>query len=261
MTVPGAVTDPTRITTSIEAVESDGASLDAFLARPVGTSARGGVIVLHEAFGLVEHVQDVARRLAHVGFDALAPDLYARIGSPDPDDLPSVMEKMLGLPDEQVVADLEAAAGFLRTLEHADGTVGCIGFCSGGRQALLFGCSSPVPDAVVSCWGGYIDRATPDAETTDERPVPVIDLAPQLSCPLLAVGGAEDQNPSPDVLDELERRLHAAGKEATVRIFEGAGHAFFADHRETYRDRPAHELWPEIVSFFGTYLGTVESGA
>ena len=131
----------------------------------------------------------------------------------------------------------------------------CIGFCSGGRQTLLFACSSVAADAAVPCWGGFIEKATPDEETTDNRPVKIIDLAGNAYCPLYVVGGAEDQNPSPEVLAELARRLDATGKDATVEIFEGAGHAFLADYRPSYAEPQAHDLWGKVIAFFHKHLG------
>ncbi|MBX6378687.1 MAG: dienelactone hydrolase family protein [Clostridia bacterium] len=254
MRVPGQVTDPSSLHTEDLVFESDGDRIDAYLARPRQPGVRPGVIVVHEAFGLVEHIRDIARRLANVGFIALAPNLYARVGSPDPGDMASVLEKMFSLPDAQVVRDLEAAAAFLRAQEGSNGKVGCIGFCSGGRQTLLFACSSNRVDAAIDCWGAFITRATPDALTTPQRPTPVIDLVPQLRCPLLAVFGAEDRNPSPADAETLRARLQGTAKPWTVKVFENAGHAFLADYRPTYREGPAFELWPQIVSFFQTHL-------
>lgn len=254
MRIPGAVTDPSAIATEDVTFTSDGGQIRAYLARPRARGPWPAIIVIHEAFGPVAHIRDVARRFANIGFVALAPDLYSRIGPPNPEDMSSVFEKMLALPDSQVVRDLEAAAAFLRGRPDATGKVGCIGFCSGGRQTLLFACSSDAVDAAVDCWGGFISRASMDAVTTPERPVPVLDLVGGLRCPLFAVFGEEDSNPSPDEAMELERRAAAAGKMATVQVFANAGHAFLADYRPSYREGPAFELWPKIVAFFRTHL-------
>ncbi|MDH4143943.1 MAG: dienelactone hydrolase family protein [Acidimicrobiia bacterium] len=255
MALPGALTDPAAVRGERTSYPSGGRSVPAYLARPAAGGSRGGLIVIHEAFGPVEHIDDLARRFAGAGFDAIAPDLYHRDGAPDPTDMGSVMAKMFGLADGDAIADLEAAAAHLRSLDSSNGKVGVLGFCSGGRQTLLLACSSSVVDAAAPCWGGFIDRATPDAETTAERPVKVIDLAGQAHCPLYVVGGVEDQNPSPEVLRELGSRLAAAGRPAEVEIFDDAGHAFLADYRPSYREGPAHALWPKLVSFFQAHLG------
>jgi carboxymethylenebutenolidase len=235
---------------------SGGGNLPAYLARPSQAGRHPGIIVIHEAFGLVEHIRDIARRFANIGYIAMAPDLYARTGAPDPSNMDSVFPKMFGLEDAQVVKDLDAAAAHLRGLPGASGKVGCIGFCSGGRQTLLFACSSRSLDAAVYCWGGFISRATPEAATTPQRPTPVIDLVDRLSCPLFAAFGAEDQNPSPAEAAELRRRLERAGKTATVKVYPDAGHAFLADYRPSWREAPAHALWNDATAFLRQHLGS-----
>jgi len=255
MEVPGAVTDPSAVTSSDVSIATSEGRLEGYLARPAGGRPRAGVIVIHEAFGLNDHIRDLARRFANAGFDALAPNLYTRTGAPRPDDMADVFAKMLGLSDAGVVADLEATAAHLRSLDDASGKVGCIGFCSGGRQTLLFALSSTAVDAAIDCWGGFVDRASPDDVVTANRPTPLVDLAERLRVPLFLVGGAEDANPSPEVLRTLESRLRAAGTAAvSVRIFDGAGHAFLADYRPSYREGPARELWPMLVEFFQAHL-------
>jgi carboxymethylenebutenolidase len=153
-----------------------------------------------------------------------------------------------------VLGDLEGAADFLRARPNASGKVGCIGFCMGGRYTLLFACSSDRLDAAIDCWGGYIHRSTPEERSTPARPTPPLELAGQLSCPLLAAIGAEDQNPSPDLYEQLRERASESGREVKVDVYEGAGHAFFADYRPTYRPAPAAKLWGEIVPFLARHL-------
>lgn len=252
--VPGEVQDLSQIETSSTTYESDGASIEAYLARPRGGGSGGGIIVIHEAFGPVEHIHDIARRFANIGYTAIAPNLYSRMGAPDVDDMQSVFTKMFGLPDPQVVRDLEGAAALLRGQPGSNGKVGCIGFCSGGRQTLLYACSSDTVDAAVDCWGGFIRRANQDAVTTPERPTPILDLVDQLHCPLYAVFGGHDQNPTPTDAREMEARLQRARKTSTVEVFEEAGHAFLADYRPSYHESAAFALWPKIVAFFETHL-------
>jgi carboxymethylenebutenolidase len=213
------------------------------------------VLVIHEGYGLVEHIRDVARRFANVGLNALAPNLYTRIGTPNMADLDAVMHTMLSLDDQDVVADLEAGIEFLGSRPESTDRIGSIGFCSGGRQSLLLACSSAKLSAAVDCWGGFIRRANRNEVVNVLRPTPVIDLVDRIACPVLVVGGVEDTNPSPDDLTELERRLKVGGKRTEVRIFDDAGHAFFADYRPNYRPEAAFRLWPVLVDFFRTHLG------
>jgi len=254
MSLAGEVTNPAALETRDVTFQSDGFAMRAYLARPKAPGTYPAVIVLHEAFGLVEHERDVARRFANAGFIALAPDVYSRIGAPqNASDMTEVRAKMFGLTDAQVVRDFEAAAAFVRAQPGASSKVGCVGFCVGGRWTLLVACSSGKLDAAIDCWGGFITRATPDAVTTPARPTPVIDLAANLHCPLYIVCGEEDQNPSPADAAELAKRLE--GKKFRLEVFKNAGHAFFADYRPSYREAAAFELWPKMVAFFKTHLG------
>ncbi len=124
----------------------------------------------------------------------------------------------------------------------------------GGRYALLFACARERLDAAIDCWGGFIDKATPEERSTPERPTPPLELAGQLHCPLLAAVGAEDQNPSPALAEQLRERAQPSGQEVKVDVYDGAGHAFFADYRPTYRPDPAAKLWQEIVPFLQRQL-------
>ena len=253
--IPGAVTDPSRVRSDAIEFKSGSDTIRGYLARPSQPSRNPGIVVIHEAFGLVEHIRDIARRFANIGYNALAPDLYTRAGAPsNPDDMNSVLPVMFGLPDAQAVRDLEAAAAHLRGVSGATAKVGAIGFCSGGRQTLLFACSSDKVDAAVDCWGGFIHRATPDAETTPSRPKPILDLVGQLHCPLFAVFGEEDQNPTVVQSEELRSRGQRAGKDVTIKVYKNAGHAFLADYRPSYREAPAAELWSDAVAFFDKHL-------
>jgi len=253
--IPGAVTDLSRVRGEQVKLKSGADTIDAYVARPSQAGNYPGIVVIHEAFGLVEHICDIARRFANIGYNAIAPDLYTRKGGPsDPSDINTVFPVMFGLPDAQAVQDLEAAAAYLRGLPGATAKVGAIGFCSGGRHTLLFACSSNKVDAAVDCWGGFIHRATPDAETTPARPKPILDLVGQLHCPLFGVFGVEDQNPPVAMADELKSRAQRAGKDVTTKVYQNAGHAFLADYRPSYREGPAQELWNDIVPFFQNHL-------
>jgi carboxymethylenebutenolidase len=252
--VPGLVTDPGKITGGVVEMQSGGTKIPAYLAKPNTPGNYPGIVIIHEAFGLMDHECDLARRFANIGYNVIAPNLYWRDGAPkDPSDFAgSVFPVMFGLKDSQAVGDLEAAADYLRALPGSTGKVGAIGFCSGGRHTLLFACSSSKVDAAVDCWGGFIHRATPDAETTPSRPTPVIDLMPNLHCPLFGVFGDEDQNPPVAMADEMKKR--GAGKDVTTKIYKNAPHAFLADYRPSYREAPAHELWADATAFFAKHL-------
>ncbi|HWW90916.1 MAG TPA: dienelactone hydrolase family protein [Solirubrobacteraceae bacterium] len=254
--VPGAVGDPSRIAAEeLTFAGADGVEVNGYLARPAAEGRYPGVIVIHEASGLIDHIRDVSNRFANLGYVALAVDLYTREGGPPPmDDFQVVMKRLFAMSDATVLGDLEGAAEQLRRREDVTGKIGCIGFCMGGRYTLLFACTSERLAAAVDCWGGFIDKATPDERSTRQRPTPPLELADGLRCPLLAAIGAEDQNPSPGLGARLRERGASSGQELEVDVYEGAGHAFFADYRPNYRPQAAAELWLQIVPFFARHL-------
>jgi carboxymethylenebutenolidase len=257
--VPGAVRNPAKVTgEELTFPGAERTQVNGYLARPADSDPERrhpGVIVIHEAMGLNDHIRDVSNRFASLGYVALGVDLYTREGGPPSmDDPQALMKRLFGMSDATVLGDLEGAADFLRARGDVTDRIACIGFCMGGRYTLLFACSSEKVNAAVDCWGGFIDKATPDERSSPERPTPPLELAEHLGCPLLAAIGAEDVSPSPEMGEALSERAGASGHELKVDIYEGAGHAFFADYRPTYRPGPAAKLWAEIVPFLARAL-------
>lgn len=262
--VPGAVTDTTGIVgEEVTYTGAKGTPVNGYLVRPAnsgtepdGVRKRPAMIVIHEAGGLGEHIRDVCNRFANVGYVTLGVDLYTREGGPpDTSNLESMFARLFSMSDETVLGDLEGAADHLRSREDVTGKVGCIGFCMGGRYTLLFATSSDRLDAAVDCWGGFVDKATPEERSTPLRPTPPLELAERLRCPLLAAVGAEDHNPSPAVGEQLLERAGKSGQPVQVDVYEDAGHAFFADYRPSYRPQPASLLWERVVPFLERHLG------
>jgi carboxymethylenebutenolidase len=99
-------------------------------------------------------------------------------------------------------------------------------------------------DGVIDCYGAFVAVDRPDSNMKA-----VIGEAGNLSGPLLGLFGAEDTYPSPEQNDMLAKALEAAGKEFTFRTYDGAGHAFFAVDRPSYRVEAANEGWKEIFTF------------
>jgi carboxymethylenebutenolidase len=260
--VPGAVSDPTRISgEELTFPGAGGTEVNGYLARPADAASHPGMVVIHEAGGLNEHIRDVCNRLANIGYVTLGVDLYTREGGPpDTSDVQALMARLFAMSDATALGDLEGAADHLRSLDGVTGRIGCIGFCMGGRYALLLACASEKLNTVVDCWGGFIDRSTPDERSTESRPTPPLELVAEgLRCPLLAAVGAEDQNPSPELAERLrEEAINSPagreGQEIKVDVYDGASHAFFADYRPSYRPEPAAKLWAEIVPFLSRHL-------
>jgi carboxymethylenebutenolidase len=234
----------------IQYPSQDGTQINAYFSRPAASGRYPGVVVIMEAFGLVDHTKDVARRFAEQSYLALAPDMYTREGSPDPGNMEQVLKTMFSVPDAQAVADLEGGITYLKRLPDSNGKVGAIGFCSGGRYTLILACKSANLDAAVDSAGGFIIQD----EHTPQRPVSPIAMIPTLSCPLLALFGEEDPNPSPAHAARLQEELDKHRKTYELRMYRQAGHAFFADYRPSYRAAAAQDMWHRVLVFYEKYL-------
>ena len=230
----------------------DGDLISGYLARPLGSGPYPGVIVIHEVFGLVPHIKEVALKMAAHGYAALAPDLHHREGPGDTEDVAAAVRAAGGVPDARCVRDIEGALGLLRSLPYCTGKVGVIGFCSGGRQTYVVACNIPSIDAAVDCYGGRV-VAGPD-ELNERQPRAPIDMTEGLSCPLLGLFGAEDASPSPEQVAQIEQGLKRLGKTYEFYTSDNAGHAFFADYRPSYRQEAAVDGWRRVFSWFDNYL-------
>ena len=144
----------------------------------------------------------------------------------------------------------------LRALPNSNGKVGVIGYCSGGRQSFLTAVSLPV-DAAVDCYGAFVTGIPPEGFPL--KVVPLVDKTPSLRCPLLGLFGDDDKFPTPDHVAELEAALIANGKTYEFHSYEGAGHAFFAPDRPSYRPEAALDGWRRIFAWFGTHLDDSEA--
>jgi carboxymethylenebutenolidase len=246
---PGSLYDPASLVDE-EIVFTGYAEgvVDAYLARPVAPGPCPGVLLIHAAPGVTDHSRDVVRRIAALGHVCCVPNLYTREPDP-PADFAEMMERLYARSDAQVLGDLQAAVAHLRAREDAAGPVGAIGFCMGGRYALLLARTGAL-DSVVDCWGGFLTRADPDNVTTPQRPVPPIDVVADIACPVLAAIGLDDTNPSPQDGRLLAERLPGA----QVDFYENAGHAFFDDSRDGYRPQAAALLWERAAEFFARTL-------
>jgi len=225
----------------------NGDAVEAYLARPLGVSSAPGVVVIHHMPGWDEWTKEVARKLAQHGYAAIAPHLFSRLGPGTWDELAAAGRSAGGMPDAQVVGDVGAAAALLRDQPMSNGKVGVIGFCSGGRQAYMMACKLDI-DSAVDCWGGRV-IAKPE-ELNERQPVAVIDMTPQMRCPLLGIFGNDDASPDPDQVNRTEAILRDLGKDYEFHRYDGAGHGFFATDRANYRPEQAVDGWKKVFAFF-----------
>jgi carboxymethylenebutenolidase len=230
----------------------EGHEIEAYSARPLQPGPNGGVVVIHHMPGYDEPSKEIVRTFAVNGYNAVMPNLYHRDApGAAPDDAAATARAKGGVPDERLVGDVAGAAAYLRGLTSANGKVGVIGYCSGGRQSFLAACSLPL-DAAVDCYGAFVVGTPPEGMPL--KVGPLVHLTKDLSCPLLGLFGADDQHPSPEQVAELEQELKAQGKTYEFHSYEGAGHAFFSVNRVSYRPEAAMDGWERVWNWFGQYL-------
>jgi carboxymethylenebutenolidase len=230
-----------------------GDEVEAYLARPAGDGPRGGVVVIHHMPGYDRGSKEITRRFAELGYDAICPNLHWREApGAAPDDAAAAARANGGVPDDRLVGDVAGAAAYLRALTGANGKVGVIGYCSGGRQSVLAACNVDL-DAAVDCYGAFVVGTPPEAFPL--RVTNLVDQLPNLRAPLLGLFGREDSYPTPAQVAELDEILTANGKPHEFHSYDDAGHAFFAVDRPSYRVAAANDGWERIEAFFGTHLG------
>ncbi len=239
---------------TVHIVGHGGDEIAAYLARPLGPGPYPGVVVVHHMPGWDEATKEITRKFAANGYVAICPHLHYREG-PDasPDDAAAASRAAGGVSDERFLGDAAGAVRYLRALPYASGRVGTIGYCSGGRQSFLAACALPI-DAAVDCYGAFVVGSPPEGMPL--QVTPVVDRAGDLGCPLLGLFGEEDQYPSPEEVAVLERTLTEHGKTFDFHTYPGAGHAFFAVDRPSYRPEAAVDGWRRVLDWFGRYLGS-----
>jgi carboxymethylenebutenolidase len=231
-----------------------GETINAYFARPLGPGPFPGLVLVHHLPGWDEWYREITLRFARQGYATLCPNLYFRAGHGTPEDVAAKVRAAGGVPDDQVVGDLDAAAHFLRALPISSGKVGIFGTCSGGRHAYLAACRVPSFDAVVDCWGGRVVMREEDLSPT--QPVAPLSYTAGLSAPLLGLFGADDQSPTPAQVAIHEQELQRLGKSYEFHLYPGAGHGFFYQHRPMYRQEQAVEGWEKVFVFLEKYLKT-----
>ena len=221
----------------------------AYRARPAGKHNLPVVLVIQEIFGVHEHIKDLCRRLAHGGYYAIAPSLYARQGDPGKYDMAHVMDLLKDIvskvPDAQVMSDLDATVAFAKS-ERADiSKLAITGFCWGGRVVWLYAAHNPKLNAGVAWYG-------PLAGTDSElRPHTAIELAADIKAPVLGLYAGLDQNITADNIAAMGAALTAAGNTRShIDVFADAQHGFNADYRPSYNEKDAKEGWSRMLAWF-----------
>jgi carboxymethylenebutenolidase len=238
---------------TIRITGDDGEEIEAYLARPSGDEARGGVVVIHHMPGYDRGTKEIVRRFAELGYNAICPNLYWRQApGAAPDDAAATARAQGGIPDQQLIGDVGGSAAYLRGLPTSNGKVGVIGYCSGGRQSVLAACNVDL-DAAVDCYGAFVTGTPPEGFPL--KVTNLVDQLPGLRAPLLGLFGNDDSYPSPEQVDELDEILTRVNKPHEFHRYDDAGHAFFSVDRPAYRVAAANDGWERITDFYNRYLG------
>jgi len=228
--------------------------INAYFARPLGPGPFPGLVLVHHMPGWDEWYKEATLRFARQGYATLCPNLYYRAGHGSPEDVAAKVRAAGGVPDVQAVGDLEGAARFLHGLPTTNGKLGIFGTCSGGRHAYLTACRVQLFDALIDCWGGRVVMREEDL--TPNQPVAPLDYTKNLACPLLGLFGEEDKGPTPEQVARHEQELQKLGKNYEFHMYPGAGHGFFYQHVQAYRQEQAVDGWKKVFAFLEKYLKT-----
>lgn len=212
--------------------------LPAYVARPKGKGRHAAVIVVNEIFGVHDYIKDICRRLAKLGYVAIAPEFFYRSGVDLPalTDIAQIRPIVAQASVEQVDGDVRATSAWLKKQAFAKpAAIGITGFCWGGSVVWRAAMVDPDIRAGVA-WYGQLK--------------PLVARAGELRAPVLGLYGALDQGiPQTDV-EAMRAALKAAGKRAEIVVYPDAPHGFHADYRDSYREADARDGWARLLRHF-----------
>lgn len=215
--------------------------IPAYLSRPPKKKTAPAVLVIHEVFGLNDHIKNVADRIAALGYVALAPNFFARATAAPPQDdkdMQALRRAASSIPQDAANRDMQAALDFLKTDKGVKPRFASIGFCMGGGFSYQLATHTHDLAGAVIFYG-----RTP------------LELVPQVSCPILAHFGGKDASLM-QTEPAWEEAMRKAGKTLDVKVYPDAGHGFFNDTRPTaYNAEAAADAWQRVIKFFHERLG------
>ena len=238
------VTDTTGLQAGMVEVPTATGPIPAYRAVQSGAGARPLVLVVQEIFGLHEHIKDVCRRLAKLGYCAVAPSLYERQGDVTKlqtiDEIRPIVAKV---PDAQVMSDLDATVDWAAKSGAADpAKLAITGFCWGGRIVWLYAAHNPNLKAGVAWYGRLVGDKTANA------PAHPVDLAQKIKAPILGLYGGQDAGIPVATTEQMKQAL-GPGTSSTFQVYPDAPHAFFADYRPSYRGAAAKDGWQRLTDW------------
>ncbi len=221
----------------------------AYRAVPQGANKPPVVLVVSEIFGAHEYIRDTCRRLAKLGYCAIAPELFARQGDPRQiAGISEILEKITGkTQDAQVMTDLDACVAWAAGKGADTSRLAITGFCWGGRITWLYSAHNPAVKACVAWYGKLV------GPTNEFNPRHPSDLVGQLKAPVLGLYGGLDTGIPLETVEAMEKALaqgNSAAKASEIVIYDNAPHAFHADYRPSYRKEEAQDGWQRMLAWF-----------
>jgi carboxymethylenebutenolidase len=240
------VTDATGLTAGEVMIPTSDGNIPAYRAMPSHGRFFPVVLVVQEIFGVHEHIKDVCRRFAKLGYMGVAPELYARQGDvsklSEIDEIRKVVSKV---PDAQVMADLDAAVAWAKAAEGGNvEKLSITGFCWGGRIVWLYAAHNAQLKAGVAWYGRLVGKPS------ELQPKHPIDVATSLKAPVLGLYGGNDQGIPLDTVEQMRTALKAANSPSEIIVYPDTPHAFYADYRASYRKESAQDAWSRLQAWF-----------
>jgi carboxymethylenebutenolidase len=241
-------------------LSADGQDFSIYKAEPTA-EIKGGVLVIHEVWGLNNHTKDIAGRFAAAGYVALAPDLIGEASpepklakklqeglfNPDPKKRSEIQPKLRELMApikapgfaEVTIKKLKSCVEYLSNQTGVGDNIASVGFCFGGTYSFSLAVYELRLKAAVPFYG-HADFNTEELG--------------QINCPILAFYGENDKA-LVDALPELKTKMQAAGVDFSSHVYPNCGHAFFNDTNPyAYNELAAHDAWDKTISFLADKL-------
>lgn len=236
------------VTKTIQLSTPDG-EMGLYDAEPDGTPS-AAVVVIQEAFGVNDHIQDVTRRFAAAGYRAVSPHLFHRSGDPELGytDFDKLMPHMQALTEAGLLADIEATLAYLSTEGFEPSKIGVVGFCMGGSVTFLAAARYKL-GAAVTFYGGGVSEGRFGMPSLSE-------MGPSLQTPWLGLFGDLDHGIPVEDVEVLRSESGKADVDAEIVRYAEAGHGFHCDKRPDYHEESAKDAWSRTLDWFSAHLGS-----
>jgi carboxymethylenebutenolidase len=246
VTAQTITTDTAGLTAGPVTIPVGDFKMPAYRAQPAGKRGLPVILVVSEIFGVHEHIADVARRFAKLGYLAIAPELFVRQGDAKAyTDIPKLVAEVVNkASDAQVMGDLDAATAWAKANGGDTSELGITGFCWGGRIVWMYAAHNPGVKAGVA-WYGPVARSYFPGDKT------ALEVAPQIKAAMLGLYGGADPGIPNDTVEKMRDALKAAGNtKSELVIYPDTPHAFHADYRPSYRKEQAEAGWKRCTAWF-----------